>query len=155
MSNQPLSSTSPSPPFLTAVVVPTRTARSTTRLWWVTLFAVVGVVALMVMSLKSHGPTILIRFAEGHGLKTGDVLRFRGIVIGEVTEVVLTPDLGRVAVKVRLQAKAAHVARRGSQFWIERPRVSLSHVSGLETVVGAKFLNVHSGTERRPGRDRV
>ena len=68
MSNQPLSSTSPSPPFPTAVVVPTRTARSTTRLWWVTLAAVVGAIVLVTMSLKSHGPTVTIRFAEGHGL---------------------------------------------------------------------------------------
>lgn len=138
----------PSPshvPFPTAVVVSTRTARSTTRLWWVTLAAVFGAIALIAMSLKSHGPTVVIRFAEGHGLKTGDVLRFRGIAIGEVTEVVLTPDLGRVAVKVQLELKAAHVARRGSQFWIERPRVSLSRVSGLETVVGAKFLSVMPG----------
>lgn len=140
----------PSVPFPTAVVVPTRTARSTTRLWWVTLAAVVGAIVLVSMSLKSHGPTITIRFAEGHGLKTGDVLRFRGIAIGEVSDVVLTPDLGRVAVKVRLEPKATHVARRGSQFWIERPRVSLSRVSGLETVVGAKFLSVIPGPSDSP-----
>ncbi len=150
MSNQPPSSTSPSPPFPTAVVVSTRTTRSTTRLWWVTLFAVIGAIVMVSMSLKSHGPAILIRFAEGHGLKTGDVLRFRGIAIGEVREVVLTPDLGRVAVKVQLEPKAAHVARRGSQFWIERPRVSLSRVSGLETVVGAKFLSVIPGPRDGP-----
>lgn len=149
-----MSTPSPIPPslaaFPTAVVVPTRTARSTTRLWWVTLAAVLGAIALVVPSLKSHGPTITIRFAEGHGLKAGDVLRFRGIAVGEVSEVVLTPDLGRVAVKVQLEPKAAHVARRGSQFWIERPRVSLSRVSGLETVVGAKFLSVIPGPSDGP-----
>ena len=149
-----MSAPSPTPPssvpFPTAVVVPTRAARSTTRLWWVTLFAVIGAIVLVSMSLKSHGPTITIRFAEGHGLKTGDVLRFRGIAIGEVTDVVLTPDLGRVAVQVRLEPKAVHVARRGSQFWIERPRVSLSRVSGLETVVGAKFLSVIPGPSDGP-----
>ena len=143
----PIPSTSQYP---TALVVPTRSARSTTQLWWVTLVAVVGAIALVAMSLKSHGPTITIRFAEGHGLKAGDVLRFRGIAVGEVTEIVLTPDLGRVAVKVRLEPKAAHVARRGSQFWIERPRVSLSRVSGLETVVGAKFLGVIPGPNDGP-----
>lgn len=148
--------TTPSPtppslvPFPTAVVVPTRAARPTTRLWWVTLAAVVGAIVLVTMSMKSHGPTITIRFAEGHGLKAGDVLRFRGIAIGEVREVVLTSDLGRVAVKVQLEPKAAHVARRGSQFWIERPRVSLSRVSGLETVVGAKFLSVIPGASDGP-----
>lgn len=149
-----MSTPSPAPSssasFPTAVVVPTRAARSTTRLWWLTLVTVVGAIALVAMSLKSHGPTIKIRFAEGHGLKAGDVLRFRGIAVGEVTEVVLTPDLGRVAVKVQLEPKATHVARRGSQFWIERPRVSLSRVSGLETVVGAKFLGVIPGPSDGP-----
>lgn len=141
----------PSPEaFPRAVVIPARTVRSATRLWWVTLVAVVGTVVLMAMALKSHGPTITIRFADGYGLKVGDVLRFRGIAIGDVTEVVLTSDLGRVAVKVRLEPKAAHVARRGSQFWIERPRVSLSRVSGLETVVGAKFLSVIPGPSDGP-----
>ncbi len=136
--------------FPRAVVVSTRAIRTSTRLWWVTLVAVVGAIALVSMSLKSHGPTITIRFAEGHGLKAGDVLRFRGIAVGEVSDVVLTPDLGRVAVKVRLEPKAAHVARRGSQFWIERPRVSLARVSGLETVVGAKFLGVIPGSSDGP-----
>lgn len=150
MSNQPVTSHSASPSFPTAVVVPTRAVRATTRLWWVTLVAVVGAIVLVAMSLKSHGPTISIRFAEGHGLKAGDVLRFRGIAIGEVTDVVLTPDLGRVSVKVQLEPKATHVARRGSQFWIERPRISLARVSGLETVVGAKFLGVIPGPSDGP-----
>ena len=148
MSNQPV--TSPSPSFPAAIVVPTRAVRATTRMWWVTLVAVVGAIVLVAMSLKSHGPTISIRFAEGHGLKAGDVLRFRGIAIGEVTDVVLTPDLGRVSVKIQLEPKAAHVARRGSQFWIERPRISLARVSGLETVVGAKYLGVIPGPSDGP-----
>jgi paraquat-inducible protein B len=138
------------PAFPTAAVVPTRSVRATTRLWWLTIIAVVGAIVLVAMSLKSHGPTITIRFADGHGLKTGDLLRFRGIAIGEVTDVVLAPGLDRVSVRVRLEPKAAHVARRGSQFWIERPRVSLSRVSGLETVVGPKFLGVIPGPKDGP-----
>ena len=145
-----MTTTPPTSQHPTAAIVATKSIRSTTRLWWVTLVAVVGAIVLVATSLKSHGPTITIRFAEGHGLKAGDVLRFRGIAVGEVSDVVLTSDLGRVTVKVRLEPKAAHVARRGSQFWIERPRVSLSRVSGLETVVGAKFLGVIPGSSDGP-----
>lgn len=150
MSQQPTTSAPPPSSFPTAIVVPTRVVRSSTRLWWVTFISIIGVIALVTMSLKSHGPRITIRFAEGHGLKAGDVLRFRGIAVGEVTEVMLAPKLDRVAVKVQLEPKAAQVARRGSQFWIERPRVSFSRVSGLETVVGAKFLGVIPGPSDGP-----
>jgi paraquat-inducible protein B len=140
----------PTSPHPIAQLVPTRRLRATTRLWWVTAASVVGAIALITMSIQSHGPSLTIRFREGHGLKAGDVLRFRGIAIGEVTEVVLSSDLERVIVKVRLEPKAAHVARRGSQFWIERPRVSLSRVSGLETIVGAKHLGVIPGPRDGP-----
>lgn len=136
--------------FPTAVVVPSIRWRLATRLWWLVLLSVVVATVLVVSSLKARGPEIVIHFAEGHGLKPGEVLRYRGIAVGEVSEVLLKPDLSAVVVKVRLEPKAAHVARRGSQFWIERPRVSLSRVSGLETVLGAKFLSVQPGPANGP-----
>ena len=131
--------------FPTAVVVPANSSRFATRLWWLVLLSVVVAVALVVSSMKGRGPEIVIQFAEGHGLKPGDVLRYRGIAVGEVIEVLLKPDLSGVAVKMQLEPKAAHVARKGSQFWIERPRVSMARVSGLETVLGAKFVSVLPG----------
>jgi len=126
----------------TAIVQPKRSPTSISRLWWITIVAVLAAAGLTLASLKSTGPMITIRFADGFGLKAGDLLKFRGIAIGEVTDVVLTTDRNRVAVRVRLDPKAAPIARRGSLFWIERPRVSLSRVSGLETVVGPKHLGV-------------
>lgn len=147
-------SSQPAPPTLgshpTALVMPARGRWLATRLWWVVLASIVLAVVLAVGSLKAHGPSITIRFSEGHGLKPGDVLKHRGIAIGEVSDVSLNSDLSGVVVHVQLDAKAAHIARRGSQFWIERPRVSLSRVSGLETVVGAKYLGVLPGPERSP-----
>ena len=131
--------------FPTAVVVPATGSRLATRLWWLVLLSLIVAAVLVASSMKSRGPVIVIQFTEGHGLKPGDVLRYRGIAVGEVSEVLLKPDLNGVVVKVQLELKAAHVARKGSQFWIERPRVSMARVSGLETVLGAKFVSVLPG----------
>lgn len=152
--NSSSAESAPQPPtlgsFPTAVVVSANGSRFATRLWWLVLLSVLVAVALFVSSMKGRGLQIVVQFAEGHGLKPGDVLRYRGIAIGEVQEVLLKPDLSGVAVKVQLESKAAHVARKGSQFWIERPRVSMARVSGLETVLGAKFVNVHPGPVEGP-----
>ena len=134
----------------TALVQPKRPVWPMTRLWLVTLAAVIGTAALIAMSLRSSGPVLTIRFADGNGLKAGDVMKYRGIAIGEVTDVELTPERDRVAVRVRIEPHAAPMARRGSLFWVERPRVSMSRVSGLETVVGAKFLGVIPGPASEP-----
>ena len=69
-------------------------------------------------------------------------MRHRGIEVGEVAEVRLDEDLSGIVVRVRLDRQAARIATEGSQFWIVRPRIDLTGVSGLETAVGAKYVAV-------------
>ena len=92
--------------------------------------------------LVKHGPLIAIHFDEGHGLKVGDVVRCRGITVGLVEAVKLTEALDGVAVHVRLEPEAGHVARRGTRFWIVRPRFNLTGVAGLETITGPRYIAV-------------
>ncbi len=89
---------------------------------------------------------ISIRFREGHGLSVGDPLRHRGIVVGEVTSVELSEGLTGVHVRLRLTTSALSLARTGTQFWIERPRVGFSGVRGLDTLVG-RYVAVMPGAD--------
>lgn len=121
-----------------------------TRLWWLAVAAAVVSLAIILTSLRSTGPTVTLYFSDGHGLKPGDALKYRGIVLGEVTDVELAADRNRVMVKVRLDPRARSLPRRDSRFWIERPRVSVARVSGLETVVGPKFIGMIPGPDSGP-----
>ncbi len=116
-----------------------------TRMWGVTTAALVVSIGLTVWSQKPAGPTITIRFVQGYGLRPGNLLQHRGIEVGTVTSVELADDEQGVAVQVELLATAAKLARQGSEFWVVRPRVSLSKVTGLDTVVGARYLEVQPG----------
>ncbi len=123
-------------------------SRCLRRTWpiWVVGLASLGVAAALVMiSQGSSGPLIVVKFAEGHGIKPGDRLRHRGIEVGEVTSVELDPQLEGVLITMELSPAAKAIACKGSRFWIERPRISLSRISGLETVVGAKYVGVLPG----------
>ncbi|MDG2014609.1 MAG: MlaD family protein, partial [Pirellulaceae bacterium] len=86
-------------------------------------------------------------FEDGYGIKAGDTLNFRGIDVGEVTNVDVNTGLSNITVHVELQQNALDLARTGSQFWIERPQLGLGRISGLDTVVGAKYLGVIPGEE--------
>ena len=90
---------------------------------------------------------IAIRFGEGHGLQVGDPLRHRGIAVGEVVSVDLNHELSAVAVRVKLVGEAHHLAREGTQFWVERPRLSVAEVRGLDTLVGGRYLSVSPGAD--------
>ncbi len=123
------------------------------RTWpiWAVAFASLAVTAVLVaVSVGSSGPQITVRFAEGYGLKPGDRLRHRGIEVGEVVSVALDSQLTGVLITMELMPAAEGIAREGSRFWIERPHISLSRISGLETVVGAKYVGVLPGPPDGP-----
>lgn len=117
------------------------------RLWILTAVSLVVAVGLFATANRHRGTPITVRFGQGHGIKPGDMLRHRGIEVGEVTAVKLDPDLGKINVDILLEPASEVLAREGSRFWIERPRLSLARVSGLDTVVGAKYLGVLPGPE--------
>src|SRR5687768_15544031 len=121
-----------------------------TRMWWLTVVCAIVAVALVASVVGRSDPKIKVAFESGHGIKPGDALRYRGIEVGRVSAVVLNTAADRVEVEIELERKSAALARQGSQFWIERPRVSLSRVSGLETVVGANYLGVIPGPPGGP-----
>lgn len=120
------------------------------RMWWVTFLCLVGAIVLVWRSLPERGLVVTIQFPEGHGLKTGDAVRYRGIDVGTVTELSLSGALDAVDVQVELHAAAAELAREGTRFWIVRPQLSLTQVSGLETAVGAKYIAVSPGDRAAP-----
>ena len=124
------------------------------KLWWVTVACFLLAFWLTWTSIPSVGPSITIRFPDGHGLKAGDAVRHRGIEAGIVESVALSDDLSQIAATVTLTPGAAGLAREGARFWIVRPQLSLAGVSGLDTAVGAKYIGVSPGDPDAPQQSR-
>lgn len=121
-----------------------------TRMWLATAACLVVAIGLVIWNQKPAGPTIRIRFEQGHGLRPGNSLQHRGIEVGQVSTVKLNDDSSGVTVEVMLDPQAKSLACEGSQFWIVRPQVSLARISGLDTVVGARYIEVQPGPNSGP-----
>ena len=127
-----------------------------TKLWWLTAACVVVAIGLIISSFRTQGTVLHIRFEEGHGLKAGDTLHYRGIDVGNVTKVVVSEDMKGVDVAIQLAPGSEKLAVEGSEFWIQRARLRLGQVTGLETVLGAKYVGVLPGPDpTKPKRDFV
>lgn len=131
--------------FPVAEVKAARSIFRQSKLWWLTLICLMLSVWLAWQSLPTEGPSIVVQFPEGHGLKTGDTVRYRGIVVGTVTAVSLDSSLKEVEVSITFTPGGAALSCEGTRFWIVRPMLSLTEVSGLETAVGAKYIAVSPG----------
>lgn len=128
------------------------TRRWRTKLWGLTAVCAVLAIGLVISSFRSQGTLIHIHFDEGYGLKAGDTLHYRGIDVGKVTQVVLDRQMQGVDVTVQLISGNEQLAVEDSQFWIQRPRLRIGQISGLETVLGAKYLGVLPGPQGGPAQ---
>lgn len=113
--------------------------------WAVPILALAFIVFVFVRSYMTAGPTITVQLADGHGLKMGDKIRYRGIVVGEIDEITLNERGPGVIASARLVPEASSIARAGSRFWVVRPQVGFEGIAGIETIVGPRYLAVLPG----------
>lgn len=113
--------------------------------WLIPIAAIVFVGVLVGMYVVQRGDIITVTMSDGHNIKPGDALRCRGITVGQVRTVTLDDTLRGVVVTIRLTPDSESIARAGSRFWVERPRVSLTGVAGLETIAGPRYMAVIPG----------
>lgn len=121
----------------TATVEPLKPTR---WVWLIPLAAAIFAGSLAWDYFIKRGPLVTVRMVHGYGLKPGDMVRARGIVVGQVDSVKLTEDLGGAVVVLRLDPSARGLARSGTRFWVVRPALTLAGVSGLDTVAGPRYL---------------
>jgi paraquat-inducible protein B len=111
--------------------------------WLIPLVAVLIGAWLAVKTLAERGPTIRIEFATASGLQAGSTkVKFKDVDVGQVSAIDVSPDLKTVIVTAELKHGAADFLTEGTRFWVERPRVTASGVSGLETLLSGAYIAI-------------
>ncbi|OIQ27015.1 MAG: hypothetical protein BM562_15525 [Alphaproteobacteria bacterium MedPE-SWcel] len=109
--------------------------------WLVPLTAVIIAVALAVQTWSARGPLIDIAFEEASGITAGSTeLRYRDVIVGHVEAVAFEAGLDKVSVKVRLNKDIADYVDQDAAFWVVKPEVTTTGVSGLNTVLSGVFI---------------
>ena len=128
-----------------AVIDVARPLPGASYMWILAVVCLLIATGLVWWSLPARGYRITVNFPEGHGLKADDAVRYRGIDVGTVRRVELYSDLNGVRVTIELKPFAKPMACEGTRFWIVRPELSLTGISGIETAVGHKYIGMIPG----------
>ncbi|MGI4814899.1 MAG: intermembrane transport protein PqiB [Janthinobacterium lividum] len=114
--------------------------------WLIPLIAALIGISLAVKAIIDQGPTITITFHTAEGIEPGKTkVKYKDVDIGEVKQVTLSGDLSQVQVKVALTKEAEDFAVTDTRFWVVRPRVAASGVSGLGTLLSGSYIGVDAG----------
>jgi paraquat-inducible protein B len=115
-------------------------------IWLIPLGAAVAASFFVRDQLEASGPMIAIRFADAAGIRSGDSLVLhRGIAVGKVVGVALSPDKGAALIEVRLRRDQAEFAAEGAAFWIVSPEVSEIGFGGLNTLFSGPYIEALPG----------
>ncbi|MBD9419311.1 MCE family protein [Achromobacter sp. ACM04] len=127
-----------------------RKRRRLSWIWLVPLIAAVGGLALVVRVWMEAGPTATISFQTAEGLEAGKTqVRYKEVVVGVVERVALNSDRSGIVATVRINKDAGSLLQEGTMFWVVRPRLTLSGVSGLSTLFSGAYIGVDPSDQFR------
>jgi len=110
-------------------------------IWFIPVLAILVSLSLAYKAIVDKGPTISISFKLGDGLEAGKtIVQYKGVNIGTVKTVALSDDQQQVIATVQLNKGAEAFAKSDTRFWIVRPRITTSGVSGLSTLLSGPFI---------------
>ncbi|HIQ27810.1 MAG TPA: MCE family protein [Sulfurovum sp.] len=117
-----------------------------TSIWIVPFIALLIAAWLAYQYFADRGPEIKIIFPKNEGLVAGQsVVKFKNVPIGKVTKIYIQEDIDGVVVVVRMNTKASRpYMTEYARFWIVKPEVGLSGVSGLDTLISGTYIDVYS-----------
>ncbi|MEW6341586.1 MAG: MlaD family protein [Pseudomonadota bacterium] len=114
--------------------------------WLIPLLAALIGIALAVRSVSGKGPEITISFNTAEGLESGKTqVKYKDVDIGYVKAIALSDDLSHVEIHVQLSKQGAKFAVKDTRFWVVRPRVGVSGVSGLGTLLSGAYIGADAG----------
>ena len=80
------------------------------------------------------------------GVEAGKTLvKYKDVNIGRVTKVELTNDYTKVQVTAKIAKHAAGLMVQDAKFWIVRPSISLTGISGLSTLLSGNYIGFEPG----------
>ncbi|MDQ7085431.1 MAG: MlaD family protein [Sulfurovum sp.] len=117
-----------------------------TSIWIVPFIAMLIAGWLAYQYFEDLGAEIEIVFARNEGLIAGQsVVKFKNVPIGKVTKIYLKQDIDGVVVRVRMYSKASKpYLSEYAKFWIVKPEVGFSGISGLDTIISGTYIDIYS-----------
>jgi paraquat-inducible protein B len=124
--------------------------------WIIPILAAVVALGLAIQSYRNAGPMISIVVKSASGIEAGKTLiKYKDVTIGHVTTVQLSDNYTRVLVRAEIEKDAAPLIVEDAKFWVVEPKVTLSGVSGLNTLLSGQYIGFQAGTSHTRARDFI
>ena len=130
-----------------------RSKKQISIVWLIPIVAVLIGGWLAYKGLSEKGPMVTITFESAEGLEAGKTqVKYKDVQLGQVATIHFNADLSRVLITAELVKEATPFLTENTRFWVVRPRVTASGISGLGTLFSGAYISMDPGMEGEPAR---
>ena len=130
-----------------------RERKRLSAVWIVPIVAVALGAWMVIHTYVMRGPEIAINFTSAEGVEVGKTkVRIRSVELGVVESVELTDKFDGVTIRARLDGEASPLLREDTLFWVVRPRLGPSGISGLGTLLSGAYIELSPGAGKKGRR---
>jgi paraquat-inducible protein B len=114
--------------------------------WIIPIVAAVIAIYLGYRTIVQQGPLVTITFNNSEGLTVGQTqVKYKWVALGTLESIDLSPDNSHVIVKVRMNNVGTRFLTTHARFWVVRPSLSVTNLSGLDTLVSGSYIGIDPG----------
>ncbi|MDO5686965.1 MAG: MlaD family protein [Neisseria sp.] len=114
--------------------------------WLIPLLALFAGIWLLVGTIRDAGPEITLLMPDAEGMQAGTtVIKFLDVEVGRITDIALNEEQNGVVMRARMNASAEKMLRDDTLFWVVKPRIDQSGITGLRTLVSGLYLEMAPG----------
>ncbi|RTD98135.1 MCE family protein [Variovorax atrisoli] len=118
-------------------------------IWLIPIVAALVGITLVARIIMERGPEVVLTFKTAEGLEAGKTaVKYKDVQIGLVTSLRLARDRSHVRVLVQFNKDAQGFTAEDSRFWVVRPRLDTSGISGLNTLLSGAYIGADAGVSK-------
>jgi paraquat-inducible protein B len=115
--------------------------------WLLPLIALLVSAWLIYKAASEKGDIITIDFPTAEGLEVDKTkIRYLNVDVGKVTAISINDDLKTIRVTAQMNSTATEYLKESTSFWVVKPQVGLSGISGLGTLLSGSYIELKPGT---------
>ncbi len=117
-------------------------------IWLIPFLAALIAGWLVFKYYSERGSIITITFDNAAGIEAKKTpIRYKDVQVGKVKKINLSDDLKKVTVTAEIFPEMATHLGEKTRFWIEKPRVTLKGISGLDTLLSGVNISLDPGED--------
>ena len=118
--------------------------------WIVPIVSLIAAGWMIYQYLVQQGPRIYLTVLTAEGIEPGKTLiKARSVKVGMVTDVKLGKDYKQIDLTAQMDSGTERMLRADSEFWLVKPRIGSSGVTGLETLLSGPYIELSPGEGRK------